>query len=80
MKVYFCDPRSLSRGGKENTNGLLRRYFPTGTNLSGYSQQRLDALANELNGRPRMALSWRKPIEVYAEHPARLTHQPEPVH
>ena len=81
MKVYFCDPYSpWQRGSNENTNGLLRQYFPKGTDLSGYSQEDLDAVADELNGRPRMTLGWRKPIEVYAEHLARLAHQPDSVH
>ena len=81
MKVYFCDPYSpWQRGSNENTNGLLRQYFPKGTDLSGYTQEQLDAVADELNGRPRMTLGWRKPIEVYAEHLARLTHQPDRVH
>ena len=81
MKVYFCDPHSpWQRGSNENTNGLLRQYFPKGTDLSGYSQEQLDAVADQLNGRPRMTLGWRKPIEVYAEHLARLTHQPDSFH
>ena len=81
MKVYFCDPYSpWQRGSNENTNGLLRQYFPKGTDLSGFSQEQLDAVADQLNGRPRMTLGWRKPIEVYAEHLARLTVQPDLVH
>ena len=81
MKVYFCDPYSpWQRGSNENTNGLLRQYFPKGTDLSGYTQEQLDAVADELNGRPRMTLGWRKPIEVYAEHLARLSQQPDSVH
>ena len=81
MKVYFCDPYSpWQRGSNENTNGLLRQYFPKGTDLSGYSQEDLDAVADELNGRPRMTLGWSKPIEVYAQHLARLAHQPDSVH
>ncbi len=81
MKVYFCDPHSpWQRGSNENTNGLLRQYFPKGTDLSGYSQEQLDAVADQLNGRPRMTLGWRKPIEVYAEHLARLAHQPDSLH
>lgn len=81
MHVYFCDPHSpWQRGSNENTNGLLRQYFPKGTDLSGYSQEQLDAVADQLNGRPRMTLGWRKPIEVYAEHLARLSVQPDSVH
>jgi IS30 family transposase len=81
MKVYFCDPHSpWQRGSNENTNGLLRQYFPKGTDLSVYSQEQLDAVADQLNGRPRMTLGWRKPIEVYAQHLARLALQPDSVH
>ena len=81
MKVYFCDPYSpWQRGSNENTNGLLRQYFPKGTDLSGYSQEDLAAVADELNGRPRMTLGWRKPIEVYAEQLARLSLQADSVH
>ena len=81
MKVYFCDPYSpWQRGTNENTNGLLRQYFPKGTDLSGFTQEQLDAVADELNGRPRMTLGWSKPIEVYAQHLARLAQQPESVH
>jgi IS30 family transposase len=68
VEVYFCDPRSpWQRGSNENTNGLLRQYFPRGTDLAGYSQADLDAVAAELNGRPRQTLAWMKPCEVLAE-------------
>lgn len=65
VKVYFCDPRSpWQRGSNENTNGLLRQYFPKGDNLSGYSQTHLNAVASRLNGRPRQTLDWRSPAEA----------------
>jgi IS30 family transposase len=67
MVVYFCDPHSpWQRGTGENTNGLLRQYFPRTADLSLHSAARLNAVARELNGRPRQTLSWMKPSEVFS--------------
>jgi transposase, IS30 family len=68
LEVYFCDPRSpWQRGSNENTNGLLRQYFPKGKSLAGVSQEQLDAVAAELNGRPRKTLGFMTPAEKLAE-------------
>jgi IS30 family transposase len=68
VNVYFCDPRSpWQRGSNENTNGLLRQYLPTATNLTAYSQARLDAIALRLNTRPRMTLGYQTPAAKLAE-------------
>lgn len=65
VKVYLCDPRSpWQRGSNENTNGLLRQYFPKGEDLSGVTQAELNRVARELNERPRETLQWRTPLEV----------------
>jgi IS30 family transposase len=68
VTVYFCDPQSpWQRGSNENTNGLLRQYFPKGSDLSAYSQDDLDAVALQLNTRPRKTLGFMTPAAKLAE-------------
>jgi IS30 family transposase len=73
IKVYFCDPQNpWQRGSNENTNGLLRQYFPKGIDLSAYSQAKLNAVARKLNERPRKTLNYETSAERFSQSVASI--------
>jgi len=81
VAVYFCDPHSpWQRGSNENTNGLVRQYLPKGTDLSVYDQDQLDAIADQINNRPRKTLGVRSPLAVYREFLLNSPHHSTSIH
>lgn len=81
IAVYVCDPHSpWQSGSNKNTHGLVRQYLPKGTDRSGYTQEQLDAIADEINGRPRKALGVRSPLSVFAELLAQSPQTPSTQH
>ena len=81
IRVNFCDPHSpWQRGTCENTNGLLRQYMPKGTDLSVFSQDQLDAIADQMNNRPRSAHAFSSPLQVLSKLLANGGHPSTPLH
>jgi IS30 family transposase len=79
IKVYFCDPQNpWQRGSNENTNGLLREYFPKGTDLSLHAQAKLNAVARQFNERPRKTLNYETPAERFGQCVAFNQLKPQP--
>ena len=75
LPIYFCDPHSpWQRGTNENTNGLLRQYFPKGTDLAKHTAEELKAVATALNSRPRKILGWETPAKALDDHLRSLKH------